>query len=686
LIDGAGNEGLSAEKPVRLITNRTDRDIDLGAIESLVADCNVPEDVRIPTCMEIARILGGGIEHFATAFEAGRSTDKYLDNSSIYGNGAMQLIGADSRMALESFGEYSDKLATDVRLSVALTILRAHRSLIDRILPRVPVEDPVVTIKIPSPEVYNLEASQDKSAKVRYSNTIRQPLISLYRNPDPVNTTPQQIIPQEVNDTDGVMFSSTAIGVNKQANMFDLAYDANRIGYSHTDWTDLVADGGSVDYIIVAATKNIPASGGTAASSVTELFKVGTRYLKTARYVMQMNVNDSGERGAKVTAVNILNSTSLEADGVTTTALFANYSNGVAITLNIDFAASLNIKTSYVNGFGNVTADLVSTVTGTTIPAALTEDFGLYTFSTVGYMPYLFFSEENLRKTNAAVRLNYKEEQFLIPVGRNFITEFSLRDKNATTEDIVSTTNNVIALGNSARALSIITNTLRAVNDRLQYEAINPEIDWYNSVAQDYAAGTLVNPHVYIGALDLSKATVFKESERLGDLHMYLATRLTGLLADGHNKSLYTENLDSGEKVVYKLITSQTIAELFLGISNYYNTLDDKAEVGKEADRSFNLPNGIRIDVIKTQFEQFEGLMLLIPVREADPEHITSFGKNLDRGTFTGQFTMTNNNAVTNRVVANSREIVFPTNPVGYIINVIGVEQELQILVDGITS
>jgi len=174
-----------------------------------------------------------------------------------------------------------------------------------------------------------------------------------------------------------------------------------------------------------------------------------------------------------------------------------------------------------------------------------------------------------------------------------------------------------------------------------------------------------------------------REAERLSDLHSYVTSRILALIADAHNKSMYTENFEPGERARYKVMTSGPIAEVLFGITQYWNTLDDKAAVAENSYYSIKLPNGTQLDIVKSNFEFFADTMMIIPVRDAKPDDVTSFGTVLDRGTFVGQYTPVSNGAANKRIVANSREILFPTNPLGFLITVSGLNTELAILTDG---
>ena len=680
----AGQESLGVI-PKLIISNADTalENINIDALSQFIKSCDVPEDAQNTCAVEVARILSGRHGRALDFVEKGRVTKEQIPLSQIYGAESIATIQKQGRQAIESYGEYSDRVTSDSRLSVSLTIIRANKSLIDRILPRKAAEDPVVIIKIPSPEVYDLDKSQNPSATVRYEAN-RQPLITLYRNPDVINTTPQQIIPQLANDTATPpgLLANNVISAGQKVNLFSETLNSSLIGYQAVDYTDLVSDGGSVDAIYVQATFT-PTGGGAVTK---EVFRFPTRYLRQASFTTQTNVQDSGDRAANIRAKYNITAGTLTYNITTgavgpATSIFSTFTTTNEL-LEITFNANLNIKTSYVSGSGAINATLSPIAPATSVPAGVATIANEVTFAVIGWSPYLFFSEENMRKTTAAVRLNWKEIEFLIPVGRNYIVDYSLFGQEVG-EATTNTVSEVMNIGNSIRSINIINDTLTAVNNRLQYENANPDIDYYSSVAQDFAAGTLSLPHVYIGTIDVTSALVMRESERLSDLHSYLTYRILALIADAHNKSLYTENFEGGERARYKGVTSGPIAEVLFGIKQYWNTLDDKVEVAENSSYSLKLPNGTQLDIIKSNFEFFADKIILIPIRDSKPDDVTSFGTILDRGTYVGQYNPVSNGAANRRIVANSREIVFPTNPLGFIITIAGIAAQLEVVVDG---
>jgi len=673
------------DKPMTVIRGAEER-IDLAAVENFVIgtiesmsgstqnnrlDRTNP---RIAAAIEAATLGVMGHLHstnanFADA-KGGVAGTECIALGSLFGNGGVNAVTNDIA-AGESFGEGIDSVVTDVRLSISLTMLRVFKSLIDRILPRIATEETVVVTKIANGDVYDLAASQNPNADIRYSNAIRTPLIRLMRDPSFVDTTAKRVELFMENDdsTNPVLVHQNLVKVGVPFNMFKLGVSSNTVGYDNLNWTDIIGEGAYVREVWIAVTDG----------TTTEYIPVRTEYQAASRLVQRTNTNDSADREAAPRIQRVIPSTAVTAAGTASSLLSVLGDAGAEIDLN--FTMKLNLKTGASTGYGSLNAQLFPAA-GTTVADAVNTAYNKLSFSLFAFEPFAQYSEENMRKANISARVTQKEQSFYIPVSRMYTAEYSIKDtEGKSAEDIIKILNDIMSLGNDAKAVRMIGECLNNVYNRLKHEETDPLIDWYNSVAQDFLAGTLCNPNVWRGVLDVSNAVVMRETERNSDMHSLVMNRLNAIIADSQLTSLYLNQLNPGEKAVYRLVTTPTIIATLLAIKTYFNELNDtRVEEAPSADYSFYLPNGSRIDCVATSYKNFEGLMLIVPVRDADPESVISFGKNLDRGIFAGKFTFNNAMAVTQRAVANSREVVYPTNPIGMIISVKGLDAILKLM------
>ena len=345
--------------------------------------------------------------------------------------------------------------------------------------------------------------------------------------------------------------------------------------------------------------------------------------------------------------------------------------------ITVDVTSKLNLSSGNISGTGTVEAKVIPAAGQTDVDATAAADFKNMTFTLVGYAPELFFDEENMRKTNIAVRVKTKQNEFTIPNGRNYVFDLALQQE--TDQSTLSMVSTVSSLGNSIRGLTIIESTLNEVADQLEFLQENPEMASLVDPRNMSIASSVVIPAVVRGTLNLNDGNtyVMRESERLTEGHARLRQTLLYALAQINAKSLYTNQLGAGETTVFKVVTHSLIKDLLIGIKDYHAVLDDKASKNGSGDISLYLPNGIRLDVVSTNFTNLEDTLLIFPIRESDPTSVTSFGTIRDRGNYTAQYNPINQQGVTRRVVQNTREIVMPTNPIGGILTIQGLKEFL---------
>ena len=672
--------------------------INANSIREFVHECKVPTSHHQDAMLDVARILADPTiknpqRHFATErLGAGDSSATVFSTLDIVGSGAIDMVNKDAEKAspgLEAFGADMDKIQSDAALNIAVSIMRYHNSLIDRVIPRKSHNSNIVTVKIQDPTVYDLEASHNTDNRIRNGNH-EVPMLDLYRDPSPASTQPKRAIPLESNDTKKVkklLDGNLITGIT--ANLFDLTLYPGRLGTSGINYTDILSEGGRVEYVLVEAKKTDPDTG----TEIKELFKVSTAFNARSRYTKSPNNSDSGDTNANmVVDVFFRKGRTKTAQGVEST-LLEPFDN-TKLNLNVTFNSNLNLKLGNVSGSGSVTAELLPQDNSQSeIPQAQLDELDAMTFSIVSYMPEIYFSEANIRRTTRAVRMNTNSYQFEIPVARTFVVDFALDEQQP--EDVLNIVQNMINLGNSDRSLRILESKMEDVHTRLQAEKENREdLHFRDRIEKSYAAGTLSHPTILKHEVDYANPNVdflaMRQSEHLSDVHALMRENLLNISARLKQMSLFHLNLEPNERVAWKVVTSTKLQNTVMGIRDYWNTLDDtEPRDGSTADGlpkgstySFYLPNHDRVDVIATEFNQYVDRMIMLPVRENNPTHITSFATQYDRGSFVANYTPTNNNAAFRRAIVNSREIPHVTNPVGAMIDIKNLDKRLPAIDD----
>ena len=649
-------------------------DVSVDNIQSYLKDCGVDEnndELMTSLTKQVGAILLGAGSSVGRHFEQVRG-DAGKDQVSLWqatGSTAFGTVATESARAMEAFGQDIDKVQSDFRLTLAITVMKGYKSLTDKFLARIQDEDNLITLKIPEIEVYDLEKSMAATSKERNHSNHRVPMIELYRNPAPVNTAPKLVELFTDNDISvpPVLSAKDVLKAGLQANLLDLGRNPNRPGHTHTDYSDVLSEGGVVKIVYLTIAN---------AAGDEEKLALPVKHWAGSRYVPFGNSMDSGERIASLSYVtNVTKGHKLAND---TTSVLLNDFDGYYITLNTSFNSKLSIKTGDIEGSGTVVAS-VKAVNGGIVPDAIKDQLADLTFTITDYTPELFYSEENLRKTTTMLRINYRPLQFEIPVGRTTFVDYSMQQDAP--QDVISAVTNANTIGNTARALGVLSSILRDVAVHNAIEEQHPDLMHIHKVAKQYAAGTLSLPIVIEselvfdgsnGELDIQ---VMRESERPTELHARLTARLLDITSQLLTRSLYHNNFNNGETAVFKIVAHSPLVDLLFGIEHYHNPLNDRPEGGRQqanSDYSVLLPNGIRVDAYKTDFAEYKGTMIMVPVRTGDAEHVTSIGTIRDRGTFVGRYVPVANGAAFNRIVTNSREFLFVTNPMGAIFTVRG--------------
>lgn len=597
-------------------------------------------------------------------------TGMHAPMSMVVGRSASGRYGSDNGVGLEAFGDDINRLNTDDRLTMDLIIMRPAENIMDKALARVSDSSPVVTIKVPSPEAFDWAKTQEANSTVESrhgaSNTYK--MRDLYRNPAHVNSAPKRIVAQVANDSGDVLWDDDAPQYYKTAKKVSLL-DLSRIGsnftYDSIDRTDLVSDGAFVDAVIVQINDGTD----------TEAFKLDTSVFDLAIFNASPSSKDSGQRQVILDGVMVIGAGTKTFDG-STSAIAAKLTDA-KVQASFRLTATLNIKTGVLEGSGTVDLKLLQLADGTAISGATNTLFGGMTSNLVAYSVDARFDEENMRKANLSLWVNYYEMQFVVPRGRIYFTDYSLSQD--VDENAIAFTSSVVALGNGRRGLDTIVDSLNDIAAGQAYAVANPEVVSFNTISEQSFAASLVKPTVVTTSIDFDQEDIanMNESTRLVEIHGRFRARLLMMATALFAKSLMLNQYKAGERPVLKCWVHSAIADIVIGITDYYPELNDKEATATGADYSMVLPNGYRLDVIKSNFDCLQNRCYIVPVIESDMDGILSAASIRDCGTVSTNYIPTINGASTRRFATTSREIVMVSNRVGLCIEVKGLQTQL---------
>ena len=563
------------------------------------------------------------------------------------------LVGA------ESFGASMDTVLPDIRAAMTVTLLQFHRGLVDRVLHRRTNGTPYVRYVVPYAEIYDMLKSNDDNGEIRNNGDHYIPFIELYGDPRAVSNALTPIVPKKNLDTKGQLYADGFIR-NKayRVNLFDLTVDADKMGYSHYNLTDVVSENVALDALLISVSNG----------SNTEYFELNVRQLNQSRLNMLPNVNDSGIRGVIFNYTFKLGKDSKTQSGTATT-LLANCTDTDYLRAHISFTSEINLKYATTSGYGEIGVDAYNKNKAAVNSEVTTMLEGL-TFEVVAYKLDASFSEENLRKSNLAIRSNVRTFDFEISNGRNIMIDYSMQQELP--EFLMSLVSEATALGQDHRALDIIVKELMHVYDVTHLENDDPNfLDKLDKTGFQYVSSQMVRPVVYLQTIDLDAVDTIRSSDYLGDIRQFTEWQLLNLTSLIYQNSFYTQQLNPGEKPKFKVITSAIIKDNMLSVPHIHNHLNTNESVdGNNVEYRRVLPDGTVLDVVTCTYNYMRDKIIMIPYRDNAPESFLNFGHNWDYGTFVAHYNPQIENGVNKRVFANSRTMVIPTCPIGLYIDV----------------
>lgn len=664
------------DTPVRSL-NQSMSLADLGeaAIIDLVQRCGINDRHARAACESVALC----IENYSNGYTVAKHFQK-SSPSTVHGEVSvcgfdtlMSQRGVDSLItspeaAIEAFGADLATTISDAKVAITVSILRYHRGALHRLIPNIPTDTSMVTYKVDNMEVYDLNKSRANSAAERYEDKHRVPFVDLYNDPTPADTTLKPIVLRVENDGTGAaakLLAANIVKIGIGLNMFDYSIDAGQIGYSHVDFTDTVADNVRIKTLYVDVTDG----------TITERIALNVLDHSGSRMLMNANNQDSADRVCSMNDVTAWTAATTKADG-TASALLAAFTQDAVIRLKYNVAGSINLRTSEITVHGSL-VPVLTTVSGNPVVAADQTLFDSLQIKMVGYEPAAQFSEENVRKTTKAMRILTKEVGYEIPGSSNYVVQYSLIQSRP--EVVVDGLTKLMALGNDNRGVKLLLDTVANVHDRINAEKVLTGDNYVNKVGQAFVAGQRVKPSIFMGTLQIpAELKNLRSADKWGDIRALAEEYLLNVLSRLYRESYYTQELLAGEKPVFSVLTSIPIKDSLLSVPHYHSHLaDSAADAVADGVVEFRrtLPDGTILNVITTTFQYMDDKILMVPVRPNRPQSVLNFAQNRERGSFISAATPTVDNAIFNSLIANSREIPIPTNPVGALITISGLHE-----------
>jgi hypothetical protein len=577
--------------------------------------------------------------------------------------------------SFESFGIDMDRAEPDLRMNVIIAIMRFHADLSSMMLPVRPTSEPAIRYTKERAEVYDLG---DASATFT-------PIVDLYENPEVVDNSLKPIIPLEANDPgpgDGVVVPVNGpagavvvdgvLAFNKEANILELSIDASKPGYSKINITDLVSDGMRVKSVFVEVT-SVDGSN----PAVVDQFEIPIP--KTiGRLTRNANNLDVAERMCNFEHVVFYTNGAVTTSG-TPSVILNDATSNATLTEGFQIKLLVSAKFNLKNGIGwaSCGAEVVQKKLQDTENFSSAWDTAFANITDVAGIGYILdakFSEENMRKSSIAVRTARQSLSYEIPQGRNYVIDYSLAQDNA--QSNAATLTRIIRIGQGRKVLRMIIDTLESVAAQVAaYQSGAVPADQYPG--RWYVAGEKVRPFVMSDLVFDVNAGMnsITDAGRSGDIKERALLYLNSVISDLETNSFFNQQLAPGVVPHYTLVTTNHILDNVLAQKHTHDHLDNSAEPNTGIEYRLVAPCGAVIDVVTTTDTYLGDRILLYPSLPASKESVLNFGHNWDYGTIVGHYTLNDGHrGANNRLFANTRELPLPTNPVGAIITVVGVD------------
>ena len=605
----------------------------------------------------------------------------------VLGAGGMRGLGEANQqmaqgMSAEAWGVDINTRESDERTSFAIAINRAATSIEDKLFGRIPVTENVATVTWSAPSAYDFAATNTSISTIKDADPTLHQYIDMQSDPRFANPTPKPMIPNPAADVDGVLwtdstntpvpdsFSSPLIKVGTECNLKKLCLVDGKFGYDQSNLTDLISPGG------VIKTVRVSVNDGT---NPAEFYDITTDARRRSGYYPALSQELSGDVQAQMPVTFILNSASTD--------IYGNVSKIAAGFTTVSIVKKMTVSSGLNLQYGNLTSsvsvanvnEVVPETAGAVVPDATTQAAKKLKITIEAFNPGQSFAEDNFRKSNMALQVNYGQNKVSMPRPINFFTDYSLGQEDD--PNIVEITAGVMNLGNSYRTISIASGAMSDVATASNFVQTSGVDRSQTALADLSLTHTVVRPIVFTTTLDFTKETVnlMDESTRGKQVSGRLINRLVPMIADVVAQSLIGLTYADGEPMVFKVLAHSYLADVLFGMYDYIpqNIADRPASLPTGASFSITLPNGTRLDVVKVVWKTMENKIALFPTKDGDSTALTNFGVIFSRGIASYLFNPTFDGATWRRSVACQRELFVPTTIVALAVRVKGLADQL---------
>ena len=556
--------------------------------------------------------------------------------------------------SLETFGINMDRVEPDLKTILTIALLQFHMNLTPRIVPVQTVTQGNVTIVRENLQVFDMAKDAKEPTRV----------IELYRDPSLVSVAAQRIKPLmgAANKNAAFLVADDIYKFAKKIDMFEMAL-TDKPGYEKYNHTDFVEDNIVLDGVLVKIENSavaskafyrmipIPTSRGHF-TQVSQDAKSTIRRLWLDRYPVRVIATDAADTKS-----------GLESNA----SVIADLTGGAGLSIDLHIDANVDRQTSLLQS-GAWIGDL-AIKGGNLTDQARAALLAKFTVTPIGFTLDARYNEDNKRKTSIRAEVVRRSMSYELPTGRNFVVDAAIGQDGVTNSAAYLA--QLEHIGRDHNNLRIIESTLKAVHD--ENLSMNNDKEVRDSLANQYAAGDLVNQFVYMDTLDMSGMYGIRSADASGDIKQYVKQYFNRLTTALLAKTYFDKQLSENATVTFRVITSGTILGDLFKMKHIHQHLDgDKPGTGG-VEHVMPLDNGVVLEFVTTTFEVMQNKIIMIPYLANSQGSVLNFGTDFDQGTLVGAISYAaENSAAFHRTFSVTRELLIPTNVMGAVIEVAG--------------
>ena len=635
----------------------------LGAeqIVDLCKKCHVAQEHLGAAAKRVANLLNRTLgKKEGSAFQEYRakaiSNEPTIGLENLYSADLLRSLSISG--SLETFGINMDRVQPDLKTILTIALLQFHTNLTPRMVQIKTVTQGNVTIVRENLQVFDM--SKDDKMPTR--------VIDLYRDPSLVSVAAQRIKPLKTADgkNDAFLVADDVYKFNKVINMFDVSLDTTKPGWDKYNHTDLVEDNIVLDGILVKIANTdaegkaffrlipIPASRGRLTQISNDAAST-LRRLALDRFPVRVVSTDAAQ--------TLVTAAGYESDD----SVIADLKDGVGLAIDLHVNVDVDRKTSVLSA-GVWTGDLAikGGALSDTDRAAMLAKFSV---EAVGFTLDARFNEDNKRKTSIRAELVRRSMSYELPSGRNFVIDSAIGQ-----DGVVNAAAHLAQLehiGRDHNNLKIIEDTMKSVHD--QNVAMNNDKEVRDSLANQFAAGDLVNQLVFTDTFNLDGMYGIRSADASGDIKQYVKQYFNRLTTELLAKTFFDKQLSENATVVFRVVTSNQILGDLFQLHQIHEHLDNDKPGTGGVEHVVVLDNHVVLEIVTTTFESMASKIIMIPYLASAQDSILNFGTDYDQGTLVGAISYAaENSAAFHRMFSTTRELLIPTNVIGAVIDVVG--------------